>query len=195
MAAPSETGPGERLLRAAQKLTYTHGAHIGLDALLRAAKVARRSLYEHFGGKDELLAAALRRSMDEDETRHRAVMTAAGDEPRACLLALFDAVDAATRSPGFRGCRYLAADLAQAAKDHPVHRVAAEYRQRYRALMEAELRRLGHAHPRRAAEQLYLLIEGPLGVGATEAKGPPGERPRRAIMATTLRNSLAGMPL
>ena len=39
---------------------------------------------------------------------------------------------------------------------------------------EAELRRLGHAHPKRAAEQLYLLIEGALAVGASEANGRPG---------------------
>jgi AcrR family transcriptional regulator len=36
------------------------------DALLREAKVARRSLYEHFGGKDGLIAAVLRRAYDED---------------------------------------------------------------------------------------------------------------------------------
>lgn len=174
MASPLQTGPRERLLRAAQRLTYTHGAQIGVDALLKAAKVARRSLYEHFGSKEELLAEVLRRSMGEDEARHRAVMTAAGEEPRLRLLALFDAVDAATQLPGFRGCRYLAADLAQAGRAHPVHRVAAEYRRRYRALMEAELRRLGHAHPEHVARQLYLLIEGALGLGASEAKGRPG---------------------
>ena len=40
----------------------THGASVGVDALLKEANVARRSLYEHFGGKDGLVAAVLRRA-------------------------------------------------------------------------------------------------------------------------------------
>jgi AcrR family transcriptional regulator len=52
--------------------------------------VARRSLYEHFGGKDGLIAEVLRRAAAEDEGRYRAVMAAAGDDPRQRLLAIFD---------------------------------------------------------------------------------------------------------
>ena len=52
-------GPRERLLAAAEQLTYAEGLHVGVDALLRDANVARRSLYEHFGGKDGLYTALL----------------------------------------------------------------------------------------------------------------------------------------
>ncbi|MFD8637974.1 TetR/AcrR family transcriptional regulator [Streptomyces sp. NPDC059656] len=65
--AAAKPGPRERLLLAAQELTYTQGVGVGVDALLKAAGVARRSLYEHFGGKDGLIAEVLRRSTAEDE--------------------------------------------------------------------------------------------------------------------------------
>jgi AcrR family transcriptional regulator len=47
-------------LEAAKRLTYSNGPGIGVDALLKEAQVARRSLYEHFGGKDGLLLEVIR---------------------------------------------------------------------------------------------------------------------------------------
>ncbi len=66
MSPKARPGPRERLLAAAQHLFYTRGASVGVDALLKEAKVARRSLYEHFGDKDGLVAAVLRRASEED---------------------------------------------------------------------------------------------------------------------------------
>ncbi|MFD0351393.1 TetR/AcrR family transcriptional regulator [Kitasatospora aburaviensis] len=79
------SGPRERLLEAAQQLTYSQGVGVGVDALLKAADVARRSLYEHFGGKDGLIAEVLRRSAEADEAAYVRTMAAAGEDPgRGC---------------------------------------------------------------------------------------------------------------
>ena len=82
--------PRERLLAAAKELTYRQGVGVGVDAILKEAKVARRSLYEHFGGKDGLIAEVLRLTTAEDEELYRQTMQTAGDDPRARLLAIFD---------------------------------------------------------------------------------------------------------
>lgn len=66
MAEVKAAGPRERLLVAAQDLFYTRGAGVGVEALLKEANVARRSLYEHFGGKDGLVTEVLRRASEED---------------------------------------------------------------------------------------------------------------------------------
>jgi AcrR family transcriptional regulator len=171
-----QPGPRERLLDAAQRLSYTHGATIGVDALLKAANVARRSLYEHFGGKDGLIAEVLRRSAAEDEARYRDVMAAAGADPRKRLLAIFDELDNVVSAPDFRGCRYLAADLALADENHPAHAVTREYRDQIHQLLERETSQLGHPRPADTADQLLLLIEGTLATGATR----PGARPAQA---------------
>ncbi|BCJ32728.1 TetR family transcriptional regulator [Actinocatenispora thailandica] len=179
MKARQDSGPRERLLTAAQRLTYEHGPTVGVDALLTEANVARRSLYEHFGGKDGLIAEMLRRSADEDIQRYRAVLDGAGDDPRARLLAVFDELDAIVTRPGFRGCRYLGADLALPAEAHPAHAVTGDYRERIHALLEHELVRLRHPDPGAAADQLQLLIEGTLATGAARPGTHPGRIARQ----------------
>ena len=178
MGASGTAGPRERLLEAGQELTYRHGVNVGVDALLTAASVARRSLYEHFGGKDGLIAEVLRRSTAQDEARYRQVMQAAGDHPRDRLLAIFDNLGTVISKPDFRGCRYLAADLALADPGHPAHAVSREYRARIQQLLEDEVRQLGHPQPAHAASQLHLLIDGALAAGATRPDTHPAAQAR-----------------
>lgn len=181
----SRPGPRERLLDAAQRLSYTHGMNVGVNALLTEADVARRSLYEHFGGKDGLLTEVLRRSAAEDLARFRNVMDAAGRSPRRRLLAIFDHLGDVMRQPDFRGCRYLAADLALTEPDHPVHAVAADYNRQLRRLLRAELVRLGHPEPAHAAEQLHLLMDGALAAGAVRT-GDRAARTARELATAVL---------
>jgi AcrR family transcriptional regulator len=175
MTTKPSPGPRERLLAAGQDLFYSRGASVGVDALLKEANVARRSLYEHFGGKDGLVTAVLRRASEEDLAWYEAALAGA-TEPRARLLGLFDRLDELVSSPDFRGCRYFATDLAFADPSHPAHAETDAFRRRLRQLLERELVVLGHADPKRAAEQLHLLIEGTLVMGATQ----DGEHPARA---------------
>ncbi|MFG3349396.1 TetR/AcrR family transcriptional regulator [Streptomyces sp. NPDC048018] len=171
----TRTGPGprDRLLDAAQRLTYQQGVGVGVDALLKEANVARRSLYEHFGGKDGLIAEVLRRSADEDEAAYARTLDAAGDDPRARLLAVFDELGRIVAAPDFRGCRYLAADLALPDPEHPGRAVTRAYRAHVSGLFEGELTRLGHPRPARAATQLLLVVDGVLAVGATRPGADP----------------------
>jgi AcrR family transcriptional regulator len=171
--ATTTPGPRERLLDAAKRLTYSHGVGVGVDALLSASNVARRSLYEHFGGKDGLIAEVLRIAAEEDEARYERTMRAAGENPRDRLLAVFDALAEIVAQPDFRGCRYLAADLALADPDHPGHAVTRGYRERVYRLLERELTALDHPRPAVAADQLLLLIDGTLAAAATR----PATRP------------------
>ncbi len=175
MGPKAEPGPRERLLAAAQHLFYTRGASVGVDALLKEAKVARRSLYEHFGDKDGLVAAVLRRASEEDVAWYEDALAGAM-EPRARLLGLFDRLDELVSNESFRGCRYLATDLAFADPRHPAHAETEAYRRRIRALLVRELEELGHARPEQAAKRLHLLIEGALVMGATQ----DGQHPARA---------------
>src|SRR5215470_18267016 len=112
MSTVMKHGPRERLLSAAVDLTYAYGMGVGVDAILKEADVARRSLYQHFGGKDGLLVEVIRVTSAEDERAYRAALEAGGTDPRKRILSAFDAVCEAVSTPGFRGCRYIAADLA-----------------------------------------------------------------------------------
>jgi AcrR family transcriptional regulator len=177
MSAKTAPGPRERLLTAGQQLFYSQGASVGVDALLKEANVARRSLYEHFGDKDGLIAAVLRRASDEDLAWYEDALAGA-TEPRARLLQLFDRLDELVSNPDFRGCRYFATDLSFADPRHPAHAETNAFRQRLRALLIREVEALGHSHPERAAQQLHLLIEGTLVMGATQDGDHPGHAAR-----------------
>lgn len=168
-------GPRERLLEAGQRLFYSHGAAVGVDALLKEANVARRSLYEHFGGKDGLVAAVLQRASEEDLSWYEDALAGAS-EPRQRLLGLFDRLDELTSDAGFRGCRYFATDLAFADSGHPAHAETETFRRRLHGLLVRELEALGHTNPKLAAEQLHLLIEGTLVRGVSQ----DGRHPARA---------------
>jgi AcrR family transcriptional regulator len=177
VSAPSDPGPRERLLASAQRLSGVHGVGVGVDAILEDASVARRSLYHHFGGKDQLIAAALLDSAQRDEERYRAGLDSGGTDPRARILAVIDQLDTTTSAPGFRGCRYISAELSLPDPAHPAHAVIRNYTEHLHALFEKELADLGHADPGGAADQLLVLIDGVLAVGAIR----PGSHPARAI--------------
>ncbi|GAA3585733.1 TetR/AcrR family transcriptional regulator [Kribbella ginsengisoli] len=176
MSPATGPGPRERLLDATRRLTYDKGVGIGMDAILSEADVARRSLYQHFGGKDGLVAETLRTTRTADLERYRAILDSAGDDPRERLLALFDFFTQDTGNRGFRGCRYTAADLALPDPAHPAHAETSQYYEHINELLLTELQALGHPEAQQAADQIQLVIDGALIERATR----PGARPAAA---------------
>src|SRR5438094_9298128 len=96
----------ERLLASANELFYNEGVHtVGIDRDIEQAGVAKASLYNTFGSKDELVRAYL-------ETRHASVtqriMQAVDryDAPRERLLAVFEGQGELFAQPGYRRCGF-----------------------------------------------------------------------------------------
>src|SRR5680860_1811782 len=81
-------GARERIVTAAQQLFRDQGINAtGMDQLCATAEVSKRTLYQHFTGKDELVAEHLRRFDPEvlPEVFDRTDLT-----PRERLLAAFE---------------------------------------------------------------------------------------------------------
>src|SRR4051812_48862021 len=96
----------ERLLAAADDLFYEEGIHtVGIDRIIERAGVAKASLYNTFGSKDELVRAYLggRHQARQDHITER---LAQHDTPRTKLLAFFDRLVEVTADPTFRGCAF-----------------------------------------------------------------------------------------
>jgi AcrR family transcriptional regulator len=164
-------GPRERLLTAAGEITYLQGVHVGVDAILARADVARRSLYQHFGGKEGLIAEMLRAM--SNEARYRAVMAAAGEEPRDRILAVFDELEVVTTKSDFHGCRFTAAELSLSDPAHPAHVEVRGYKERLHEIFRSELTALGHPDPDVGADQLLVLIDGVLAHAVTRPEAHP----------------------
>src|SRR5271154_7404286 len=78
----------ERILAAAQQLFRDQGINrTGMDQLCATARVSKRTAYQHFTGKDELVAEYLRR-FDPDVTG--GVFDRTDLTPRERLLAAFE---------------------------------------------------------------------------------------------------------
>ena len=97
--------PRERILKTAIRLFNKYDVHtIGIDRLIEESKVSKRTFYSYFPSKMDLVAAyldfwdAFRFNILEKR------MAATGGEPKAQLLAAFDAVDDWIADCDFNGC-------------------------------------------------------------------------------------------
>ncbi|MEV6942492.1 TetR/AcrR family transcriptional regulator [Streptomyces sp. NPDC051172] len=173
MTTEAKPSPRERLLDAAATLTYREGVGIGVDALCKAAGVSKRSMYQLFESKDELLAASL-------EQRAAAYVTtllpAADDDrpPRERILHVFEQVESESGAPEFRGCRYLAVQIELKDQGHPASRVAQRVKENLTGFFRAEAEQGGASDPGLLARQLSLVFDGAsarAGIGADTLPG------------------------
>ncbi len=143
-------GARERILSASQQLFRDQGINgTGMDQLCAVAKVSKRTLYQHFAGKDELIAEHLRR-FDPDVLPE--IFDRADLAPRDRLLAVFD-----IHSPL---CPFIAAAVEIQDPGHPARVLARDYKRAFAARLTEAAREAGAADPERLGEQLALLLDG-----------------------------------
>lgn len=159
--SPQRPSARQRLLRAADQLFYTRGINAtGVDAVLTEADVARTTLYKHFGGKAGLISTYLQ----DRDARWRAdldtAIDAAGPDPIARILAVFDALALWVSDPQFRGCSFVNAAAELAVHEHPARQVAIGHKQTLRARITELVNDAELPDPDRITDQLMLLFEG-----------------------------------
>src|SRR5215831_16385749 len=108
-ASPARPSARERLLAAANELFYNEGVHtVGIDRIIERAGVARASLYNTFGSKDELVGAYLERRHARFVARINGVLSRYST-PRDRLLGVFVAQEEMFAEPTFYGCAFTSA--------------------------------------------------------------------------------------
>src|SRR5919197_1531510 len=117
----------ERLLAAANELFYREGVHtVGIDRVIEHAGVAKASLYNAFGSKEELVRAYL--EMRAEARRERIMRRVESrDTPRERILAIYDLIGEGAADPKFRGCPFVNAS-AEGPPGEKVARVCADQR-------------------------------------------------------------------
>jgi AcrR family transcriptional regulator len=150
-----------RILDTACTLFYQRGVRaVGVDLVVAQAGVAKTSLYRHFGTKDDLIAAFLKRE-DQDfwGTWDRIASQHAGDAAAELDAHLAWIGERAGRA-NYRGCPQINVAAEFPEIDHPARKVAAAHKQEMRHRLKGIAERLGVAHPDRLAGQLSVLING-----------------------------------
>jgi AcrR family transcriptional regulator len=112
----------ERILETADRLFYLRGIRaVGVDTIAAEIGISKRTLYNHFPSKDELIAAYLER---------RFTRTPASDKPPVeQILGIFDRLERGFASKGFRGCPFVNAVAELGAQDQSVKKIAVAFKE------------------------------------------------------------------
>src|ERR1700750_1550275 len=143
-------GARERILTASRELFRDQGINsTGIDQLCAAAEVSKRTLYQHFASKDELIAEHLRQF---DPKVLPEVFDRADLSPRERLLAVFD-----IHAPL---CPFIRAAVEIHDPGHPARQYAREYKKAFAARLTEAAREAGATDPEQLGEHLALLLDG-----------------------------------
>jgi AcrR family transcriptional regulator len=153
------TSARERLLAATNELFYAEGVQtVGVNRVIERAGVAKASLYNLFGSKEQLVAAYLA-SRHDRTTRGLTEAIESVDDPRQKILAVFDAQAQQYLQPDFRGCAFIAAST-EAPADGLVRQAADRLRSWVRAFFTDLADQAGALDPARLGRQLHLIYDG-----------------------------------
>ena len=170
---PSRRPARELLLAAAARLFYTNGvAATPIDAITAEAGVARKSLYNNFSSKAELVAAYLEARHGEWLGLYRRRLEVAG-APREKVLAVFDAyLDHANCAyqHGFRGCGLLNA-ATELPAGNPRRAAVRRHKEEVQELLAEHVAALLPGQEERVpvmAAHLAFLLEGAMAMAGLE---------------------------
>jgi AcrR family transcriptional regulator len=158
-AAPGRLSARERLLAAADELFYEHGVNqVGIDRVIEHAGVAKASLYDCFGSKEELIRCYLKARSERRQARIRERM-AQFQDPRDKILGVFDLLGETVAQPDYRGCAFQRAG-AEAGTGSTIKGACDDSRAWIRTQF-TELARAAGAHdPEALGRQLVILYDG-----------------------------------
>jgi AcrR family transcriptional regulator len=158
-SSPDRRPARERLLAAADELFYEEGVNlVGIDRVIERAGVAKASLYDCFGSKEELIRSYLQQRHEARQLRLRARLALCATAKEK-ILSIFDSVAEAAAKSDFRGCAFARAS-AEARPGSSVKAMCDESRAWNLALFADLAKEAGATDPQRVAQQLRLLYDG-----------------------------------
>jgi AcrR family transcriptional regulator len=153
MPSPAKPTMNERILETADKLFYLRGIRaVGVDTIAAEIGISKRTLYNHFPSKDELIAAYLARRFTQ--------APASDKPPLEQILGSFDRLERGFAAKGFRGCPFVNAVAELGAEDQSVKKIAVAFKESRRAWFRDLLLQLDVADAEGLAMQLQLLVDG-----------------------------------
>ncbi|MFJ5263461.1 TetR/AcrR family transcriptional regulator [Streptomyces sp. NPDC088387] len=156
--------PGaRRVLEAASRLFYERGIHaVGVDLIAAEAGVTKKTLYDRFGSKEQLVVEYLA-ARDERWRQFLAERTPeVGAGPADRVLAVFEASRAWMSENGAKGCSMVKAHAEISDPVHPAFAIITAQKQWMLALFTGLVGELGPDRADERARTLMLLHEGAL---------------------------------
>ncbi len=157
----------QQLISSAFELFYTKGVHaVGINEVLSHSGVAKKTLYNHFKSKHDLVLAVLQ-YRDQRFCDWFAAAFDAAEPGQSRVLAMFDALDdwfndrVRTLAP-FHGCFFINVSGEFSEPDDPLHRQCAHHKARVAGLIQAQVQalELNESDSAMLTRSLCLLKEG-----------------------------------
>jgi len=191
--ATSQTGPlggrgaRERIERAAARLFYRDGIHAtGVELIAQEANVSKRTLYQHFASKNDLVDNYLRcidaRGGPPTERR----LDDPGLSARERLLAIFEL----PRREFVRGCAFHNAAVESAGSLTSTDEIVRAHKLEFTRRLVAVAQEAGAADPHLLGQQLAVLFEGATAMATSLNDTAPAVHARAA--AATLIDAALG---
>jgi AcrR family transcriptional regulator len=181
MSSPAKPTMNERILETADRLFYLRGIRaIGVDTIAAEIGISKRTLYNHFPSKDELIAAYLARRFRQ--------IPASEKPPLEQILGTFDRLERGFAAKDFRGCPFVNAVAELGAEDRAVKKIAIAFKESRRVWFRDLLLQLDVADPEGLATQLQLLVDGAIAQDLVR-DDPSMARAAKAAAKVLLRNA------
>lgn len=151
---PEKPSMKQRILATADRLFYQRGIQaVGVDTIAAEVGISKRTLYNHFPCKNDLVAAYLVGRSDQ--------LPPSDKPPAEQILWNFDRMDRAFATSGFRGCPFINAigELGDNA-DRDIKRIARQFKESRLMWFRDRLRELKVEAAEELAAQLQMLIDG-----------------------------------
>lgn len=171
--------PGaDRVLGAASELFYREGIRaVGVEAVVTEAGVTKKTLYDNFGSKDELVAAYLRGRDERWRDWLVEGVERRGGSAKERLLSTFDALGEWIELGNTRGCGFVNAVVELPEEDHPARAVVMEQKRWLRGYLAGFAAEAGAGDPESLADSLFILHEG---VNVSKSLGIPAGAAQKA---------------
>lgn len=151
-------------MQSARELFHRNGIHrTGVESIAAHAHVSKRTLYQHFPSKDELVAEYLREVIRTGGARPARNLAAADGAARERLLAIFDI----TADGRFRGCPFHNAAVEAADGMSDVQRIVRDYKRDFADRLTRVAAEAGASDPAALGRQLAVVLEGGTALAAS----------------------------
>jgi AcrR family transcriptional regulator len=181
---PAKETMQERILDTAGRLFYGQGIRaVGVDTIAAEIGISKRTLYNYFPSKDQLIVAYLSRHFIQAKTSDRPLLEQ--------ILRYFDWLERWFASDTFRGCPFVNAIAELGDPNHPGAQMAVAYKEQRRLWLRDALTQLNVADPDGLATQVAILVEG--AIIAALVRGDPGMAGAAKAAARVLLTA-AGVP-
>lgn len=159
--SPNTPDARQRILETADRLFYSEGLQaVGVDRIIVEADVAKMTLYNHFGSKDELILAVLRERDKQVERFFREAIERYVSKGQDRIEAFFSTLRDWFKSQGFRGCIFMNSTIELADPSHPASKFVKDHKVRFSAFLEEILEESLGRSAKKMAPAIMLLVEG-----------------------------------